>query len=80
MTVIGPVVAVVGVLLVLFNKQFGAWVRRVGLSKPFKAGWQPAALYEPRPSGTVPIVVIIGAGWVVIGILFTLVGLGIIPE
>lgn len=66
---LGVAVATSGLGLVIFNRQF---VKAV----PALAG--PVArigMFKPRPSGRVPIVTVIGCGWIVVGLTFLGVGL-----
>lgn len=69
----GALAVVGGVLILVFDKQYAAWVRgrRTG-------AWQAPALFEPRPSGVVPASLVIGAGWVLVGLVLLLVGAGVL--
>ncbi len=61
---LGAAAAVVGVLLVIFNRQFVNFVPR-----PFG----PAArlkMFQPGPNGRVPILTVIAIGWVIVGTVF----------
>jgi hypothetical protein len=65
--VFGIAVAVIGVALVIFNRQFVN-------AMPAPKG--PAArlkMFKPGPSGRVPILTVIACGWIVVGLVFVLV-------
>jgi hypothetical protein len=73
---IGPIVAIVGLLILVFNRQVGAWTRSnlQGRLKIWDAVFETRP-YQPNESGRVPILMVIAAGWVIIGAIFFVVGL-----
>ncbi len=62
--VLGVGVALIGVALVIFNRQFVKAVPRP--SGPVGRLWA----FKPGLSGRVPMVTVIGCGWIFIGLLF----------
>ncbi|SDS10233.1 hypothetical protein SAMN04488570_1132 [Nocardioides scoriae] len=66
----GGVIGIVGGLaIVIFNRQF---VRLVYPRAERRPTWRPilkSRLYEPDESGRVPMLYVIGAGWVLVGCL-----------
>lgn len=62
--VLGAAVAVIGVALAIFNRQFVN-------AMPAPKG--PAArlrMFQPGPTGRVPILTVIACGWIVVGLVF----------
>jgi hypothetical protein len=73
---IGPIVAVLGLLILVFNRQVGAWSRSNfrGRVKIWDDLFETKP-YRPSPSGRFPMLMFIAAGWMIIGAIFFVIGL-----
>jgi hypothetical protein len=61
---LGVAVAVVGLLLVIFNRQF------VNALPPAKGPAAQMRMFQPGPNGRVPMLTAVALGWIVIGVVF----------
>ena len=70
----GGAAMVIGVLVVVFNRQlFSAMEPLMRKVPPWRNLFDHWSMYQAGPSGRVPVLTIIGTGWVLIGGLFVFV-------
>lgn len=75
----GPLIGITGALTMAFHRPFVRLASRL----PTRGRQQVEAslpyLFKPTDSGHVRVLWVISAAWVVIGVILTLAGIGIIP-
>ena len=74
----GPLVGIAGVLIMVFHRPFVRLVSRLPMQRHVESSLP--YLFKPTHVGHVRILWVISAGWVLIGVIFTLTGVGIIPS
>ncbi len=73
--IVGVIGVVGGVSMTIFNRPFYKWVAPYAKRVPTWRSILDSNLYQPTASGRVPILMVIGAGWIVIGTVFLSVAL-----
>ena len=79
MRIVGPAVAVAGLLVIAFHRRFVRLTRRLPSRNQERVERQLPWLFKPTASGHVRVLWIISVGWVLIGLVWTSMGYGVGP-
>lgn len=76
----GVLIILGGLALVTFNKQYTSVTRPMLDRIDIWRALRQTRFYRPGASGRAPIVTVIGVGWVIVGVVFVLVGVGVLEN